>query len=300
MRLAYYPGCTLKTTAKSFDISTLESSKTLGIDLIEPERWNCCGTVHALSKDDVMHHLAPIRNLLRIEEMKKTGIVEESKVITVCAMCYNTLKRANLVFNSDSDKVKKINENMENESSVYNGSVQVEHLLETIKHQGWDNLRNKVKIPLKDLKVAPYYGCLLLRPRGLGIDNADKPSIMEDMIRALGAEPIDFAYKQKCCGSYHTVFMKERVADLSYKILNQAKIAGAEIIVTACPLCEFNLSHRQTEIIKNRSEFKEFPVIYFTQLIALALGLKEDSMVFGENKTDPRPLFKYKGFLKEI
>jgi heterodisulfide reductase subunit B len=297
MKLAYYPGCTLKASARNFDISALESSKKLGIELVEPQRWNCCGTVHALSKDDVMHHLAPVRNLLRVEEMQKSGLVDEKRVVTLCAMCYNTLKRANQVFNTDSDKAKKINENMENEASVYQGSVHVEHLLETLKSQSWEALSSKVVLPLKGLKAAPYYGCLLLRPRALGVDNADNPTIMEEMLRAIGAEPIDFAYKQKCCGSYHTVYMKEVVADLSLKILDQAQKAGAEIIVTACPLCEYNLGPRQTEILKRATRFNQIPVVYFTQLLALALGLGEDSTVFGENKPDPRPLLKLKGLL---
>jgi len=289
----------LKATARNFEVSTLESSKKLGIDLVEPERWNCCGTVHALSKDDVMHHLAPVRNLLRVEEMKKSGLIEENRVVTLCAMCYNTLKRANQVFNTDSDKAKKINENMENETSHYEGTVTVEHILETLKSLSWDALHSKIVKPLSGLKVAPYYGCLLLRPRGIGIDNADNPTIMEELLKALGAEPVDFAYKQKCCGSYHTVYMKEVVADLSYKILDHAQRAGADILVTACPLCEYNLGPRQTEILKRVTRFNQIPVIYFSQLLALALGLGEEATVFGENKPDPRPLLRSKGLLKE-
>lgn len=294
MKIAYYPGCTLKTTAKEFDISTKASSKALGIDLVELPRWNCCGTVHALAKDDVMHHLAPIRNLLRVEEMKQEGLVDEKRVVALCAMCYNTLKRSNQAFNADPDKAGKVRESMNNEANVYSGQVEVEHLLETLRTLGWDKVQARVTKPLNGLKVAPYYGCLLLRPRGIGIDNADNPTIMEDLLHALGAEVIDFGYKQKCCGSYHTVYMKDVVADLSNRILTQAQAAGADIVATACPLCEYNLGNRQTEVAKKYPRFNSIPIVYFTQLMALAFGLSEDDMAFGMNKPDPRPILKGK------
>ena len=151
MKLAYYPGCTLKTTGKSFEVSALASAKELGIELVEPARWNCCGTVHSLTKDDVMHHLAPIRNLLRVEQMQSENIIDEKRVVTLCAMCYNTLKRSNEVFNTNSDLARKIGENFENETSTYNGGVKVEHLLETIRELGWNKVKEKVKKHLVQL-----------------------------------------------------------------------------------------------------------------------------------------------------
>jgi len=297
MKLAYYPGCTLKTTGKSFETSALESAKVLGLELVEPSRWNCCGTVHSLVKDDVMHHLAPIRNLLRIEQMQASGRIDEKRVVTLCAMCYNTLKRSNNVFNNNSDLARKVGENFENETSNYSGGVTVEHLLETIRSLGWSLVKDKVKKPLAGLKVAPYYGCLLLRPRGIGIDDADNPHVMEDLLTALGADVVNFPFKLKCCGSYHTVEMKEVVADLSHRILKQAEEAGAEIVATACPLCEFNLGDRQILVQKKYATFKSIPVVYFTQLTALAFGL-EQATSFDENKPDPKPLLKDKGLIK--
>ena len=297
MKIAYYPGCTLKTTAKEFDTSTVASSKALGIDLVELPRWNCCGTVHALAKDDVMHHLAPLRNLLRVEEAKQDRLVDENKVVTLCAMCYNTLKRSNQAFNSDPDKAGKVRESMNNETHVYSGQVEVQHLLEILRAQGWDKVQAHVTKPLKGLKVAPYYGCLLLRPRGIGVDNVDNPTIFEDLLEALGAEVVDFGYKQKCCGSYNTVHMVDVVADLSSRILNQAQVAGADVVATACPLCEYNLGNRQIEVAKKYPKFRNIPIVYFTQLMALAFGLGEDETALGMNKPDPRPLLKQKGLM---
>jgi heterodisulfide reductase subunit B len=299
IRYTYYPGCTLKTTAKNFEDSAIASAKVLDIKLIEPDRWNCCGTVHALTKDDVMHYLAPIRNMIRVEELKEQNKVDNKKMATLCAMCYNTLKRANQVFNSDSDKKKKIHDIMYREEIKYSGNVEIVHLLEVLRDQGWDKIKKAVKKSLTGLKVAPYYGCLLLRPRGIGIDDTDNPTILEDLIEALGAEAVDFSHKQKCCGSYHTVQMKETVADLSHNILKLAEEAGANIIVTACPLCEYNLGSRQAQIKKQYPIFNPIPVVYFTQLMALAFGLDKGATVFMANKPDPTPLLTEVGLMEK-
>ena len=297
-RLAYYPGCTLKTNAKSFEDSTMATAGNLGIELVEPERWNCCGTVHSLSTDDVMHHLAPVRNLLRVEELRDAGEVDSRQIVTLCAMCYNTLKRSNAVFKTDSDRRNKIRDNMYKEEREYSGNVEVVHYLETLREMGWDKVKEAVVKPLTGLKVAPYYGCLLLRPRGTGIDDTDNPTIMEDLLEALGAEPVGFAYSQKCCGSYNTVHMKGVVADLAYKILNQAEEEGAEMLITACPLCEYNLGPIQAEVEKKHPVFNSIPVVYFTQLMALAFGLEEEATAFTGNTPDPRPLLREKGLLE--
>jgi heterodisulfide reductase subunit B len=297
-RYTYYPGCTLKTTAKNFEHSTITSMDEIGIELVEPDRWNCCGTVHALATDDVMHHLAPIRNMIRVEELKDQDMVDNKKMVTVCAMCYNTLKRANHVFNSDSDRKKKIHDIMYREELQYSGKVEIVHLLEILRDEGWDKVKGAVKKSLTGLKIAPYYGCLLLRPRGIGIDDTDNPSILEDLVESLGAQVVDFSHKQKCCGSYHTVHMKEAVADLSHDILKQAESEGANILVTACPLCEYNLGPRQSQIKKQYPSFDSIPVVYFTQLMALAFGLDEHATAFEANKPDPMPLLVEMGLME--
>jgi heterodisulfide reductase subunit B len=298
-RITYYPGCSLKSTAKYFEDSTIAISRSLGIELVEPERWNCCGTVHALTSDDVMHHLAPIRNMIRVEELVKQEQVDNKKLVTLCAMCYNTLKRANQAFNKDKDKRQKIREVMYKEDVEYSGKVEILHLLEILKENEWERIREITKNPLKNLKIAPYYGCLLLRPRGIGIDNTDSPTIMEDMFMALGAEVIDFSHKQKCCGSYNTVHMKDVVIDLAYNILNQAIEANADVVATACPLCEYNLGPIQNLIHEKYPKFKTIPILYFTQLMAIAFGLNEEEIGLSGNQPDPIPVLLEKGLIKE-
>lgn len=286
----------MKTKAKNFDVSTVQAANAMGIELVELPKWNCCGTVHALAKDDVMHYLAPIRNLIRVEEMNAEGAVEGKKLVAQCAMCFNTLKRANLAAKEDPEKMEKIRGIMENEQE-YSGNVEVVHLLETLREEGWGKAAGAVKKSLEGLRVAPYYGCLLLRPREHSIDDPDAPRIMEDLLESLGADVVDFSFKTKCCGAYHTVHLKEVTADLSHRILGQAIEAGADLVATACPLCEFNLGERQKEIRKHHPGFRGIPVVYYTQLMALAFGLEEEATRFADNDPDPRPILAERGLM---
>lgn len=295
MRVAYYPGCTLKTNAENFDSSTIATAEALGIELVEPARWNCCGTVHALVKDDVMHLLAPIRNLIRVEEMNAEELVEENKLITQCAMCYNTLKRADAAAKADPDKMQKIREIMEKEPE-FKGNVEVIHFLEALRERGWTEISEKVTTDLNGLKVAPYYGCLLLRPREFSIDDTDNPRIMEDLLHALGADTVDIPFKAKCCGAYHIVSNKKITMELSHRILEQAVAAGADMVATACPLCQYNIGDMQKEIVEVFRDFEPIPVVYYTQLMALALG-REDAAGFEDNYPDPRPVLKERGLI---
>jgi heterodisulfide reductase subunit B len=299
VRFPYYPGCTLKTAAKNFEESALASAAILGIELVELPRWNCCGTVFSLTADDLIHHVAPIRNLIRVQEMNENGIVEgENRLITLCSMCFNTLKSANALAKSNLDNLKTINDFMYLEKD-YRGGTEVVHFLELLRDMGFDKIKEKVKKPLTGLKVAPYYGCMMLRPKGIGIDDPEDPTIQRDLLAALGAEVIDNPYKKVCCGSYQTVQHKDVVAGLAYDILAHAQREGAESITTSCPLCAFNLDNRQSEFEEEHPDFNRIPVFYFTQLMALAFGLEERYCGFDANYVDPRPLLKEKNLLKD-
>lgn len=292
MKLSYYPGCTLKNHAKNFEESTLCSLKNLGIEVEELSRWNCCGTVFSLATDDLIHHVAPIRNLIRVKE------ADNDAVMTLCAMCYNTLKRANERVKSDPDSLKKINDFMYREDINYEGDVKILHLLELLRDEvKFNNLAQKVVKPLKKLKVASYYGCLLVRPKEIGFDDIENPTILENFTAALGAEPVDFPYKTECCAAYQTVDKPEIVADRTFHILTSAQARGAEVVVVSCPLCAFNLDHRQKKTMQMFPEFKNIPILYFTQLLAIALGCKKKALRFDLHYIDPRPVLKNKGLI---
>lgn len=271
--IAYYPGCTMKTTGKSFELSAYAVTRTLGIKMVELERWNCCGTVFSLAIDDTMRHIATIRNMIRVEEMG------ESQVLTLCSMCYNTLKRSNEYITSDPKKLADLNDFMYKEKLKYSGKVEVRHLLEILRDDiGWDELRAKVTNPLHGIKVASYYGCALVRPAGAGVDNMEDPSVMEDLVKSLGAEPVVWASRLECCGSYHTIGQKKLVLDRTERIVSEAFKASADVIVLSCPLCEFNIGARQPEVREHVYGFKEIPVLYFTQLMGLALGVDSSKL----------------------
>ena len=289
MKVTYYPGCTLKANAKNFEDSALYALEQLDIDVEELPRWNCCGTVYSLATDDLIHHMAPIRNLIRVKESGS------NRVMTLCAMCYNTLKRANIRMKDDPESLEKINQVMYKEEIDYEGDVEVYHLLELLRDEiQFNNLAQKITKPLKNLKVACYYGCMLVRPGEVGFDDPENPVVMEDFVRALGGEPIDFPYKTECCGSYQTVDKTDIVAERTNQIVNSAKNRGADVIASSCPLCVFNLDHRQKQTAQIYQDFEGLPILYFTQLLALALNCPEEILRFNLHYFDPKPILQEK------
>lgn len=289
MKLSYFPGCTLKNQAKNFEDSTLCSLKSLNIEVEELQRWNCCGTVFSLATDDLIHHIAPVRNLIRVKE------ADSDKVMTLCAMCYNTLKRSNERVKAQPDDLDIINDLMYKEEVKYEGDVEVLHLLEIFKNEiKFETLAQKVTKPLKDLKVACYYGCFLVRPKEIGFDDAENPRIMDDLMTVLGANPVDFPFKVECCGAYQTVERPDLIADRTNQILSSALNHGADVVAVSCPLCAFNLDHRQKDTRQKYADFKSIPILYFTQLMAIALGCPEKSLRLDLHYIDPKPILKEK------
>ena len=267
MKISYYPGCTLKTKAKNLESSALACLDILGVEYEELPRWNCCGAVYSLSDDDLIHLIAPVRDLIRVQEQ---GF---DTVLTLCSMCYNTLARANELMKNDEVKRGTINDFMDEEPD-YKGNVRVVHFLDFIRDEiGWDKLKASVKNPLNGMKLAPYYGCTLLRPGDVSIDRSNSPVVFEECMKALGAEIIKFPKAIECCGSYQVLGNPDAALKVSHDIITDATAHGAEAMVLTCPLCDYNLGHRQEEMLKNYDGSKPLPMFYFTQLMALALGV---------------------------
>jgi heterodisulfide reductase subunit B len=291
MSLAYYPGCTLKTKARNLEEPAIASMEVLGFKLEEIPRWNCCGAVYSLADDDLIHQVAPVRNLIRVKEQGK------DKLATLCAFCFNTLKRANLLMKENGEKRNSLNSFMDEEID-YGGEVNVLHLLEVLRDEiGWEALAQEVKLPLRELRVAPYYGCTLLRPREVAIDNAENPTILREFLEALGASPVDFAESTRCCGSYQIIGNADDISEYARPIFNSALSHGAEALVLTCPLCDYNLGRGQRELIRKQSGFRGMPLFYFTQLLALALGLDPQICHFELNYGNPKLLLREKGLL---
>ncbi len=259
MKVSYYPGCTLRTKAKQLDLYARKSAEALGITMEEIENWQCCGGVFTTAKDEIATKLSSVRALS--EAAKKEQIL-----VTVCSACHNVIKQTNHAMQNDEDFASHVNRYMAPES--YDGSARVLHYLEMLRDVvGFETLKEKVVNPLSGKKIAAYYGCLLLRPgQTMQMDDVENPTILEDFIRALGAEPVVYAQRNECCGGYVAMEDPASAQKKSKKVLDSAASHGAEIVVTACPLCRYNLE-------KNGES--DLPVVYFTELLAEALGVKE-------------------------
>ncbi len=291
MKVSYYPGCTLKSKAKNLDRSAIESMAVLGVELVELPRWNCCGAVHSLAEDDLIHQVAPVRDLIRVKEQG------HDTVVTLCSMCYNTLARANLMMRHDPEKRKTINLFMDEEPD-YEGEVEVVHLLSFLRDQvGWERLRKEVKVPLEGLRLAPYYGCTLQRPREIAIEPLGSFQLMGRMLEALGASAVPFPASDRCCGSYQVLGNPEAAREAVLAIMRSASRAGADALILSCPLCEFNLVQGGEQLAEDGRLDQSLPTFYFTQLLAVSLGLDPEICHFELNHEAALELLKAKKYI---
>ena len=261
MKVSYFPGCTLKNKAKDLDLYAYKSAEALGVTLEEIEDWQCCGGVFTTANDEVATKLSSVRAL-------KNANDKNQPLVTVCSACHNVIKQTNFAMQTNSAFADKVNRYMAADGG-YAGETEVLHYLELLRDKvGFDAVKEKVVNSLKGKKIAAYYGCLLLRPNSvMRMDDPENPTIMEDFIRALGADAVVYARRNECCGGYISLESPESAKRNSNNIITNAKANGAEMIITACPLCKYNL-------IKNGADI---PVVYFTELLAEALGVKEDT-----------------------
>jgi heterodisulfide reductase subunit B len=291
--IPYFPGCTLSTKAKNFDQSGRAVAAALGLPLVELADWQCCGATFPLTTDNAMALIAPARILIQAQQ-------QGDRVATLCAICYNVLKRTEVALRQHPEQLERINwfvsTDTAAEGQTYTAKVRVVHFLEMLRDDlGWEALRQKVAGAnganrVKGLKIAPYYGCLLLRPPSeMGLDDPEAPTLLSDFLRALGAEPVEFAFQSECCGSYLAASKPEVSQALSETILQQAARAGAQALVTACPLCQYNLDKRASEARAG----SRLPILYFTQLLAVALGLPPEAWALDGHYVSPAFLFSH-------
>jgi heterodisulfide reductase subunit B len=289
MILPYYPGCTLKANALHFEDSAIKALEKLDYQLQEMKDWVCCGTVFSMTSDDLMLQLSSIRNLLRAEAQ------DLKELVVLCSMCYNTLKRSKDFILEDETNLKKLNDFMYMEGVQYQGTIEIYQLLEILRDRiGMKKIQAQVTKPLQELKVGAYYGCLLVRPEKYAIDNYEAPTVMEDLITNLGGEPRDFSFKLECCGAYQTLTKKDISIKRVYEIIESASRAGCEALVTSCPLCAYNLDFLQKDVEKEYTDFQTMPIFYFTELMALALGLPWEAEWTAKHDVDPEPLLQAK------
>lgn len=285
--LAYYPGCSLHSTAPEFNSSTKAVCEALDMNLVEPRGWVCCGSSAAHRIDPEAALRLPLENLALVEQ---SGFEE---VTMPCAACFNRHKAAQYEIRQEPAHKAQVDEEL---GYTYQDTVQVSTLPEAILGRaGKEGVAARVSKPLTGLRVVAYYGCLLTRPPQVtGAPHPENPTEIDDIMTALGAEAVDWSYKTTCCGASHSLTRPDIAIKLSGNLIDHARQSGADAIAVVCPLCHTNLDARQFQM-----GFDEpMPVLYFTQLMAVAFGLPEKEAALNKNLIDPRPLLRNKGLLE--
>lgn len=291
MKFAYFPGCSLHSTAQEYSISCKAISKILGIELLEIPDWNCCGAIDAIYAYNPIASIAlSTRNLSIAESMKLD-------VVTLCSACFFTLSRANNLLHEDSGLKSKVDQMLNDSELKYAGDVKVRHYLDVLVNDaGFEEISRHVKVPLNGLKVAPYYGCLLVRPPSIAtFDDPEHPRSLEKLVETLGGQNVNFIDKTRCCGA-SLGFTEEKVMmEMSRNLLLEAKDAGADCMVLPCPLCHFNLDAKQEDIESAFDVEIDLPILYFTQLVGIAFGLNSKELALNKNCVSPSKLLQRLG-----
>jgi len=286
MRYIYYPGCALKSTGRHYEESLRAVFDELGIDLEELKDWNCCGATAYMSIDELDAFALAARNLALAERWGG------KEMIAPCSACYLVLNKTRDYMERYPQQIgTKVKKALKAAGLDYKNSVKVRHPLDILVNDfGIEEIKKRSRRSLNGLKIAPYYGCQIVRPYAT-FDDPFYPVTMDRLFSALGAEVVDYPLKTKCCGGSLTGTIEEVGLRLSYILLKNAKANGAELIVTVCPLCQFNLECYQDEVVKKYGEDVRMPILYFTQLLGIALGLSEDKLGIKRLLVSPKPLF---------
>lgn len=284
MKVSYYPGCSLHATGKEYDLSVKAVSSALGIELAEIRDWSCCGATSAHNTNFKLSLALPARNLM-IAEQDAQG--EATEVMVPCAACFNRFKSAQHYLAKDVELKKEVEEAV---GGAYRGTLSIRSPLDIFYRDiGPEELAERVKRPLRGLKTVSYYGCLLLRPPEVcRFDAHENPLIMDQILTLMGADPRFWSYKTDCCGGSLTISKTSIVESMVNRLMKMAREAGADCVVTACPVCMANLDMRAGQDLR-------LPVFYFTELMALAMGLPGPANWFALHNVDPGPLMNKLG-----
>ncbi len=277
---AYFPGCSLEKIAISYHLSALETTNQLGVKLTELEDWNCCGATAYFHVDELLAYTLSARNLAMAEKIGP-------EVVAPCSACYKNMYFTNKHLQDDPDLADHINDALHEDDLSYSGKMIVKHLLEVFANDiGPDAIKSKVVSPLSGVKVAAYYGCQILRPRK-DHEDVEQPQFFEALMAATGASPVDYPLKMTCCGGSLLLSSRPAAYGMIHNLLHEAERVEADVIATACPLCQVNLECYQQQINQEYGTHFSIPVVYFTQLIGLALGIPAKKLGFGKEFLSP-------------
>ncbi|MBI4658862.1 MAG: CoB--CoM heterodisulfide reductase iron-sulfur subunit B family protein [Verrucomicrobia bacterium] len=269
--------------ARSYHLSALETTRALGVELEELEDWNCCGATAYFHVDELLAYTLCARNLAMAEQA-------QLNLVAPCSGCYKNMYFARARLHDDSDLAEHINSALAEDNLRFTGGTRVLHLIEVfVREVGLPEIKAKVTRPLKGLRVAPYYGCQILRPRK-DYEDIERPRFFEDLLAATGAEPADFPLKLRCCGGALIITNRQAALSMVRNLLESALKAGAAVIATACPLCQVNLECYQKQVNREFNTGFSVPILYFTQLIGLALGIAPERLGVGSELVEVMPI----------
>lgn len=279
-KYAYYPGCSLESMAASYSTSSLEVARKLGLGFEELDDWNCCGATAYFHIDEILATTLCARNLAMAEKRKRD-------IVAPCSGCFKNLYFANEHLKREPDLAEHVNFALQEDNLEYAGTGRVRHVLEVfLEDVGLKKIKRRVSHPLEGLRVAPYYGCQIVRPRKDGED-VENPRFFEDLVAATGATPVDFPGRLRCCGASLIITSRPAAFFMVRNVLQSALDAKADVIATACPLCQINLECYQGAVNREFGAHFKVPVIYFTQLLGLALGLDSKDVGIGKEFVPP-------------
>lgn len=280
---AYFPGCSLEKIGQSYHQSSIETTHKLGVELKELDDWNCCGATAYFHVDELLAYTLCARNLAMAES-------ENLDLVAPCSACYKNSYFTNKHLKEDADLADHINYALEADNLSFTGKSEVKHLIEVfVQDIGFDEIKDKVVQPLEGLKIAPYYGCQILRPRK-DHEEVEQAEYFEDLMSAIGADPVSFALKLKCCGGSLLISNREAALSMVRNLLKNAEESGADMIATACPMCQVNLECYQQQVNQEFGTRFSMPVVYFTQLIGVALGIPGKKLGIGSEVVSATPL----------
>jgi heterodisulfide reductase subunit B2 len=279
---AYFPGCSLEKMASSYHMSALETTKLLDVKLKELDDWNCCGATTYFYIDELLAYTMCARNLAIAE---KTGL----DLVAPCSACYKNMYFTAAHMRKDPDLAEHINFALEEDDLQFSGNVNVKHLIEVFANDiGPETLKNKVTNPLTGIRVAPYYGCQIVRPQK-DKEDVEQPQFFEDILSAIGATPVNYPLKMRCCGGSLMISSRTAALAMSRNLLQSAVDNNTTVIATACPLCQVNLEVYQQQVNQEFGTNFSIPVLYFTQLVGLALGIPQKKLGIGKEFIDSMP-----------
>lgn len=290
MKYSYFPGCSLERNAAAYDVSTMAIAKPLGLEFVEVDDWNCCGATEYISLNLTAAYALVARNLA--QATKNDGL---KQLVAPCSACYLNLRKTDKYMGDSPKLAEKVNLALSAGGLTYKpGTLKIRHLLDVVVNDvGYEALTEKVTRPLKGLRVAPYYGCMIVRPEfggnGSKFDDTEYPTTLDKLLKALGAEVVDFPLKAHCCGGHMTQISEATGFELIRQLVKGASDYEADLIVTLCPMCQLNLDGFQSAMNRHFKTNYKMPVLYFTQLIGLALGLDAHKLGIGAELVDARP-----------